>query len=209
MRIACVLLSSLVLLAASTAATDDITASPICHNASGSCRHDGTFLCMSGNQSVTHAQRCDGNTDCDDTTDEFLCDLPADPIFHDHALFLKHEQALARKHNVPKFTNAHEFYAQAFAGSTCIGCNCLHGGPLDIIRGNPWFDFAIKSRPSANLADNFVPHTLGCNGDHTDFVKLQLFRKTGYCKHAVCCSEQIECSSCNSFLYAPAKKCWP
>ena len=156
-----------------------------CHNASGTCMPNGTFICLNL-QVVDAKKRCDGVIDCDDTTDEYLCELPPYPRSN-HSKEDRH-------------------FSEQFSMSRCIGCECLHGAPVPVYPTHPWYKEGLTAGPTGVLS-SFTPKGLGCNPALTSDFELQLYRKTGYCKMAVCCARQSLCDSCSSG--APrARKCY-
>jgi hypothetical protein len=156
-----------------------------CHNATGACDSAGVnYLCLSG-QWIGAAHRCDGIDDCGDGgSDELWCEQP------------------------PLWVSTNQRAMQALTQSTCNGCACPIGEPSTVTRGNPYFESSEHAKSSPEFHNEYPPGKK-CHQEHTSAIMVQLYKKTGFCRKAVCCARLIACVACSlSNVTAHPGKCW-
>lgn len=154
-----------------------------CHNASGSCdAARQVFVCLNGADVVPFGDRCDGLEDCPDGSDELLCNVGPQPII----------QWMAIGRSTRRSTSVERTFDELM---TCSGCTCVIGGPIEVGQGNPWYDMALATKTVQHLQLEF-PEGVGCDAHATATVMVQLYKKSGFCRKAVCCVRQEKCVSC-------------
>lgn len=172
MRSSCMLalaIMGILLLHTSTAA-----AIVACHNATGTCLKEG-FHCAN-KEVVPFEKRCNGVDDCLDGTDEYLCNVDGSMPLHERP---EHE-----RHAIEQ-------------GSSCAWCSC-GVSVINIVENDAWWA-AAKSAPTDTvglMTGSGAYAGQPCATKCVRRIKLAFYKKTNYCRGALCCIRQRECVEC-------------
>lgn len=147
-----------------------------CHNFTGSCLHNGFFMCAN-EEMIPHSKRCDNIEDCADGTDEYMCDFKPKPI--------------------SEMTTAERVATTEVA---CIKCTCQKGTITIDSTNTVWFSIAMKApRSFTMMTDAPTYQNKPCNPATTTSIKLNVYKKQNKgCRGWVCCFRQEQCVSCSS-----------
>jgi hypothetical protein len=146
---------------------------PVCHNITGTCTERG-FECVSG-EVVSHAQRCNGVEDCNDGTDEFMCE------HEDHRPLF--ERSAEERH--------------AFAQASCVNCNCA-ATAFSVDTASGWWAYAKVSPTDTSLMTGSPGNNAGrpCSSTCASKITIGFYRKNRICRGWLCCARQRLCESC-------------
>lgn len=146
----------------------------VCHNSTGTCLKEG-FHCAN-KEVVPYGKRCDGVDDCMDGTDEYLCNVDGSMPLH--------ERTPEERHAVTQ-------------GSSCAWCSCL-ASVINIVENDPWWE-AAKAAPTDTIGlmtGTGAYAGLPCNSRCIRRISIAFYRKSNYCRGALCCIRQRECVQC-------------
>ena len=168
-------MSKLIILAALVVLAVLAGSANACHNVTGTCLSHG-FVCAN-EQVVPHSQRCNGVEECEDGTDEFMCE-------HENSSPL-HEREDHERH--------------AFEQATCVNCACI-ANTLTITSSNSWYQFALvaPTDPAGLMTGSNSYGGLPCNSRCTTQLSIRFYKKTGVCRGFLCCARQMSCIACTS-----------
>lgn len=172
---------------AMTYSVPPVAAPSSCHNATGACRST-TYLCLDGTQ-VSAADRCDGIEDCKDGTDELLCHAPA-----------THHSTL--DFNSVLYNTSRRLASELFATATCNGCACPVGADAEVANTSPYFETALAAKMTPEFSD-VAPKGVRCDEGKTSTIMIRMYKKSGYCRKAICCVRQVSCVRCNATDVTP------
>ncbi|CUE80174.1 low density lipoprotein receptor family protein, putative [Bodo saltans] len=150
-----------------------IAAVEVCHNSTGTCLKEG-FHCAN-KEVVPFAKRCDGVEDCLDGTDEYLCHVDGSMPLHERPQLERH----------------------AMEQGSCAWCSCA-ASVINIVENDAWWA-AAKAAPTDTIGLMTGTGAYAGQPCATKCVRtilLAFYRKTNYCRGALCCIRQRECVQC-------------